>query len=82
LHGKKFTFDFIGISEVFGNSNEGHIHLPGYYDFFHMNKGWQKGGGVGLLVKDNINYKICFFIPHIFESTFIETQYETKGKSN
>jgi len=31
FHGVKFAF--IGISGIFGNSNDGHIHLPGYHDF-------------------------------------------------
>jgi hypothetical protein len=86
LHGETFAFDFIGISEVFGNTNDGRTHLHGYHDFLTRTRGDKRGGGVGLFVKDNINYKIredlSIFIPHIFESIFIETQYETKGKSN
>ena len=39
LHGNTFAFDFIGISEVFGNSNDGRINLPGYHNFFSTNKG-------------------------------------------
>ena len=33
-------------------------------------------GGVGLFIKENINYKVCddlsTFIPHVYESIFIE----------
>ena len=53
------------------------ISLPGYHNIITRCRDNSSRGGVGLFVKENITYKIrddiSSFIPHVFESVFIET---------
>jgi len=76
LHDTKFSFDFIGISEVFKCDKDQRLALPGYHKIITRCCDEGTHGGVGLFIKQNINYKIredlSIFIPHIFESIFIE----------
>ncbi len=76
LHSDSFSFDFIGISELYRCENDTRLSLPGYHKLIARCRDDGPRGGVGLFIKDNVNYKIrddiSVFIPHIFESVFIE----------
>jgi hypothetical protein len=77
LQGEKFSFDFIGVSEVFDTCNRDcRIHLPGFHDIITRTRKDSVRGGVGLFLNENINFKVrddlSIFIPHVFESLFVE----------
>ncbi len=76
LHGDVFSFDFIGISELYQCCNDSRLCLPGYHELIARCRDDGPRGGVGLFMKDTLNYKIrediSVFIPHIFESVFVE----------
>lgn len=82
LHSDAFSFDFIGVSEVFRTEKDSRLTLPGYHSIIARCRDDDGRGGVGLFVKDNINYKIredlSAFIPHVFESLFIEVINQTE----
>ena len=52
------------------------LSLPGYHKLITRCRQNGLRGGVGLFIKDTINYSIrediSVFIPHVFESIFIE----------
>ncbi len=77
LQGENFSFDYIGMSEVFKCDRDSRLNLPGFHDFITRTRVDRNGGGVGIFIKENINFKIrddlSVFIPHLFESIFIET---------
>jgi len=77
LHTNRFAFDFIGISETF-RTDKINLNLPGYYNFISNTRDKCNRGGVGLYIKDSLQYTIrddlSVFIPHIFESIFIEVK--------
>ena len=76
LHDAHFSFDFIGISEVFKCDRDQRLALPGYHNIITRCRDEGNHGGVGLFIKQDINFKIredlSIFIPHIFESIFVE----------
>ena len=76
LHSDNCSFDMIGVSEVYRCENDSRLSLPGYHDLLTRCREDGARGGVGLFVKDNINYivrdNLSVFIPHVFESLFIE----------
>ena len=76
MHGDSFSFDLIGISEIYRCCNDSRLSLPGYHDLISRCREDGPRGGVGLFVKDKLNYTIrddiSVFIPHVFESVFIE----------
>ena len=76
LHSDTFSFDFIGISEVYNCDKDTRIFLPGYHSLITRCRDDGPRGGVGLFIKEGISYKIrndiSLFIPHVFESLFIE----------
>jgi len=78
LHSDSFSFDFIGISEVYRCDRDMRISLPGYHNIITRVRDINDDcrGGVGLFTKDNIDFKVrddlSVFIPHVFESLFIE----------
>ena len=76
LQGNKFKFDIIGISEIFRTAGDTRLKLPGYHELLSRCRDDSPRGGVGLFISDNINFKIredlSVFIPHVFESLFIE----------
>ena len=84
IHGKTFSFDIIGISEVFSCDRDKRISLPGYRDIITRCRPNGTRGGVALFIKENIPFKIrddlSVFIPHIFESLFVEINSQN-GKS-
>ena len=75
-----FAFDIIGITETFKIHSNINYDIPGYHPLiFNTRTGSSSGrGGVGMHIKDHLNFKhrpdISVFIPHIFESIFIEIQ--------
>ena len=89
MHTDNFSFDFIGLSEVFNVERDQRLNLPGYQDIVYRTRddGRGGGGGVGLFVKENISFRVrhdlSVFIPHIIESIFIEVLNEkkTEGKT-
>ncbi len=82
LHGDKFSFDFIGVTEVFECSKDKRLHLTGYHDIITRTRDDSNRGGVGLFISNNISFTIredlSVFIPHIYESLFIEVKSSNK----
>ena len=78
LHGDHFSYDVIGVSEVYRCDNDSRLFLPGYHELITKCRDDGFRGGVGIFIKENINYKLredlSVFIPHIFESIFIEIE--------
>ena len=76
LHGTDFSFDFVGISECFRHTHDSRINLDGYHDLISRNRESDYRGGVGLFIKQSIQFKVCndlsVFIPNVFESVFVE----------
>ena len=57
IHGKTFSFDIIGISEVFSCDRDKRISLPGYRDIITRCRPNGTRGGVALFIKENIPFK-------------------------
>jgi hypothetical protein len=76
LHDENFSFDYIGVSEVFKCDKDLRLALPGFHKLITRSRNDDNHGGVGLFVKQNVQFKIredlSIFIPHVFESIFIE----------
>lgn len=76
VHNTNFSFDFIGVSEVFRTENDSRLVLPGYHNVITRYRDDDGRGGVGLFVKDMFNFRIredlSVFIPHVYESLVIE----------
>lgn len=76
LHSDFFAFDFIGVSEIFRCEHDQRLSLPGYHDLLTRCRSDSSRGGVGLYIRDNIQFKVredlSIFIPHVFESIFVE----------
>jgi hypothetical protein len=78
IHTDNFSFDYIGISEVFRCDREQRIGLPGYHDFVTRCRGDNDDcrGGVALFIKETVDFKIrndlSVFIPHVYESIVVE----------
>ena len=77
IHTKTFSFDFIGLSEIY-RTDSYNLDLPGYHGLISRNREGTSvnRGGVGLYIKDSVTYivreDLSVFIPHVFESLFIE----------
>ena len=73
LHGDCFCFEYIGISEVFNCDRDVRLALPGFHNLITRtrNNNDVGRGGVGLFIKDTINYTIredlSVFIPLFIE---------------
>ena len=70
------TFTAIGISETWLNDNTSdRVNLPGY-NFLSCHRTARSGGGVGLYLRNDLEYRICsecnFSDPNIIESLFVE----------
>ncbi len=50
LHGDTFSFDFIGISEIYQCCNDSRLSLPGYHDLIVRCRDDGPRGGVGLFM--------------------------------
>jgi len=75
LHGESFAFDILGITEIFKCVDDTRLSLPGYHPLIMRCRDDGARGGVGLFIRENINFiireDISVFTPHIFESIFI-----------
>ena len=58
LHGEHFSFDIIGISEIFKCDNDSRLNLTGFHDLIKHTRDDDSRGGVGLFIRDHIKYKI------------------------
>ena len=58
LHGDKFNFDIIGLSKMFRTTGDMSLRLPGYHELISPFRDDGPRGGVGLFIRENINYKI------------------------
>ena len=74
----KFSFDFIGITEIHTIIDSKNYTLDGYHkpEMNPRPAGDDGKGGVGMYIKSEIEYKprddISIFIPHIIETLFVE----------
>ena len=75
-HGDAFSLDLIGISEAFRCDLDSHLSLPGFHELITRCRDDGSRDGAGLFIKDDIHFNIrkdlSGFIPHVFESFFIE----------
>jgi len=71
-----FSFDATGISEIYLCKSDARLWLTGYHNIISQHREDGPRGGVGLFIKNILIYKnrddISVFIPHTFESVFIE----------
>ena len=78
LNTDTFNFDVIGISECYRHEYDNRIHLEGYHDIVSRNRKEGRKGGIGLFINETIKFKvrddISVFIPHVFESIFVELE--------
>ena len=62
------------LSVKYLNTGDMRLKLPGYHNLLSSCRDDSPRGGVGIFIKDHINYKIrddiSVFITHIFESIF------------
>ena len=58
VHCNDFSFDFIGISEIFKCDRDSRLVLPGYHSLISRYRDDDGRGGVGLLIKDSIQFHI------------------------
>ena len=78
------VLDVIGVTEIFSMENDA-CSLPGYHpiEFKTRNDTNNSKGGVGIFLRDCYNYNkrmdLSIFIPHIFESVFIEIKHNRKN---
>ena len=86
LSTERFSFDFIGLTEIFKLKEKMAYELEGYHELEHASRNTDDDGrgGVGLFIKENISYHpredLSIFIPHIIETFFIEIgSINTKG---
>ena len=76
LDSDNFSFNLIKIREVFECKRDLRLALPSFHKLITRCR--EDQGGVGMFIKENINYKILsVFIPHIFESLFVETSFSS-----
>jgi len=86
MQGEKLSFDFIGVTEIFKCDRDSRIYLPGFHDLISRHRKDCVRGGVGLFIKEHIHFKIredlSVFIPHIFESVFVEIIQPNEAQTN
>ena len=77
MHNETFAFDHIGISEAFRCDMDSRLTLLGYHPLITRCRQNERGGGVGVFIKCDIQYTIrddlSIFLPHVFEAVFVET---------
>ena len=75
LSNVNLKFSLIGISETWLNDSLSSVDIDGYR-FVHKSRENRSGGGVGLHVSSNLNFKfrcdLDFSLPNVAESLFIE----------
>ena len=58
MHGESFPFGILGISAIFKCQDDERLSLPGYHKLITQCRDNGLRGGVGLFIKDNINYMV------------------------
>ena len=80
-----FSFDVIGLTEVYKYQCENYLSLPGYHNIIARVRDDNSRGGVGFFIKENIKFRkredLSLFIPHVIETLFIEFETSSKNKS-
>lgn len=75
------NFDVVGLTETWINENEDiSIFIPKKYSFVHYGRPMRRGGGVGVLVNENINFfqrSDLSFTCESLEMVFIEIPKKT-----
>ena len=76
MHTDNFSFDFIGLCEVFNFERDQRLNLPGYQDIAYRTRDDGRGmDGVGLFVQENISFRVTHdlsvFNPHILWNKFL-----------
>jgi len=80
----EFHFDIIGLTEIFKIHDNINYNIHGYHPLQYNTRPQNSGGkgGVGIYINDNIYFNkrddLSVFIPHVFESIFVEIK--TKAK--
>ena len=76
LHTPSFSYDVIGISEIYKCNGDTRLSLDGYHKLISRCRWEGTRDGVGLFIKDTLNYTIrediSVFIPNVCETLFIE----------
>ena len=76
IQNDNFNLDFIGLSEVYNCERDNRLKLKGYHDLVVKFRTDDGRGGIGLFIKEEFEFKIrndiSCFIPHVYESIFIE----------
>ena len=71
-----FEFDLIGLSEIFTVPDNVSLKLQGYHPLEIKTRPDGGKGGVGLYIKENLQYlprdDLTVFIPHVIETYFVE----------
>lgn len=80
-----FSFDFLGFSEVFRCTDDQRLSLEGYHPLLTKQRDTCIRGGVGLFINSEIDFcersDLSVFIPHVFESLFIECKSPDRRKT-
>ena len=77
---QEFSFDFIGLTEIFQIHDFSDYNIEGYHPLIYKTRPSNQSnrGGVGLYINKRMKFKqrddLSIFIPHIFESIFIEVK--------
>ena len=58
VHVNSFSFDIIGISEIYKTHNDPGINLEGYHELILKCRYGGPRGGVDMFVKDTLNYNV------------------------
>ena len=86
LSNESFSFDVIGITDIFQIYKDINYEIYGYQPLLYNARPKENGprGGVSIYVRDHIKYNnrpdISVFIPHVFESLFIEIYVPVNSK--
>lgn len=86
LSTEDFSFDIIGLSEIFKIHDLGNYHIDGYHPIQYKTRPIHDDGrgGVGVYIKNNLDFDIredlSIFIPHVIETIFFEVKTKNNGK--
>jgi len=82
----KTDFDVLALTEIFRIPDNMKFTIPGYHDLIYNTRDDSDDGrgGVGIFLNDQFEFTIrkdlSVFIPHIFESIFVEIKLTSKSK--
>ena len=84
MQNKDFSFNIIGLSEVFCADRDPRVVISEYHNIITWRRNDDRRGGVELFIKDSINLKVredrFVFIQHVYESIVIEMEIEGHEK--